>query len=412
MSKRSMSRALRGLLLLSGLLPLECISAADLFQNRILPLAKSPEHSSCTECHFSGVELRNYIQDSEQATFASLRDAGLIDTRHPEKSKLLQFIARRPEKPNELTEKVRRQELDAFTAWINSAVKDPELLKAKSGIRPANEVAPEVIRHARKDHVVSRFVDSIWSEIGRCQNCHSPDRNQHQIGRMKEEEVEAISWIVPGDPAATLQKLVDTGNIDLEHPDSSPVLTKPAVLVEHGGGPKFFPGSDTYRKFSAFLNDYAAIRANRYATPSELPPASDELVLLTEQQLRITNIPKAFAGKSLQVNLFAWNASNENWETNRCATAFSRVNGKDGIWQNQIQLVLSTQDVETPKKRKTLLLPEGRYKVEILIDTEGQTETDYLARLTDRNQQGVTEISGPWPPGYQPPRIIKFPESR
>lgn len=412
MSKRSVSQSLRRLLLLSVLVSAANVSAGDLFQDRILPLAKSPEHSSCTECHFSGVELKNYIQDSEQATFASLRDAGLIDTREPEKSKLLQFIARRPEKPSELTERVRRKELEAFTAWINSAVKDPELLAAKSGIRPANEVSPEVIRHARKDHVVSRFIDSIWSEIGRCQNCHSPDRNKHQIGRLKKEEVEAISWIVPGDPAATLQKLVDTGNIDLEHPDHSPVLTKPAVLVEHGGGPKFFPGSDTYRKFSEFLNDYAAIRNDQYHTVAELPKASEELVLLTEQQLRITNIPAAFAGKSLQVNLFAWDASSNTWQTTRCATAFSRVNGKDGVWQNQIQLVLPTDGVDTPKKRKTLLLPEGRYKAEILVDTDGQTETDHLTRLTAKNQQGVTEISGPWPPGYQPPRIIRFPEPR
>lgn len=44
------------------------------------------------------------------------------------------------------------------------------------------------------------------------------------------DDIDAISWIVPRDPAGTLQKLVDTGNINLDEPDASLVLTKPLGL--------------------------------------------------------------------------------------------------------------------------------------------------------------------------------------
>ncbi|MCA9066260.1 MAG: hypothetical protein KDA96_24500, partial [Planctomycetaceae bacterium] len=198
----------------------------DLFRTRILPLATAPEGSSCTECHFSGVELRNYIQKDEASTFAALRKAGLIDLDDPANSRLLQFINRRPDQPNELTERVRRQELAAFSTWIEAAVRNADLLKATT--EQSIEVSEELVRHARNDRVVSAFMDSIWSERQRCQSCHSPEFNRGQIGRRTREEVDAISWIVPGDPAATLKKLEDSGNIDLSDPLVSPVLTKPA----------------------------------------------------------------------------------------------------------------------------------------------------------------------------------------
>ena len=57
--------------------------AGEIFERRILPIAKSPRASSCTECHFAGVDLKQYILDDAAQTFAALREQGLLDVERP-----------------------------------------------------------------------------------------------------------------------------------------------------------------------------------------------------------------------------------------------------------------------------------------------------------------------------------------
>src|SRR5688572_1657503 len=126
-----------------------------IFERRILPILTAKNPSSCSECHLSGVDLKDYVRPTQEETFAALKSAGLIDTARPEASKLLAFIARKPDKPSLITEKVRQQEYEAFRAWIAAAVKDPTLAKSKAidgSIGP--DLPKEVIRHARKDRVL------------------------------------------------------------------------------------------------------------------------------------------------------------------------------------------------------------------------------------------------------------------
>src|SRR3954454_19507091 len=68
-------------------------SPAQVFETRILPIFKSPNPSSCVQCHLAGVELKDYILPSAEKTFRSLRDQGLIDLASPEKSKILTLIS-------------------------------------------------------------------------------------------------------------------------------------------------------------------------------------------------------------------------------------------------------------------------------------------------------------------------------
>ena len=385
--------------------------AGTIFSQRILPILKSEKSSSCTECHFAGVELRDYIFEDQAKTFASLKAAGLIDVAKPGESKLLQFIGRTPEKPDPLLEKVRKNELAAFRSWIIAAVREPELLNAKSDTDIGISLPPEVIRHARRDRVLSSFLDNIWSEMGRCINCHSPERNRDKIGRngFTKEDVDAISWIVPSDPAGTLKKLVEGGNIDLDDPAASPVLTKPAGLSEHKGGPKFFPGSQTYRNFLAFLTDYAAITTGKYQSRGDLPAAPTEITLLSEQQLRITDIPEKFTDMALQVDIYRRVPGTKNWSEQRWATGFSRVNGKQHVWQNPILVTAPTGSPRAQELRQHALLPPGEYLVRILVDQSRQTEKNPAHELTSKDQVAEVQIAGQWKPGYQPPRIITFP---
>src|ERR1700680_3078587 len=66
----------------------------QVFEKRIMPIFKSPNPSSCMQCHLAAVDLKNYILPSSKDTFLALRDQGLIDLDKPENSKILRLINR------------------------------------------------------------------------------------------------------------------------------------------------------------------------------------------------------------------------------------------------------------------------------------------------------------------------------
>src|SRR6188474_2662843 len=74
--------------------------ALAIFDKRIKPILQAEKPSSCAECHLSGVDLKDFIRPTQQATFASLVAGGMIDVKQPAESKLLKFIERKPEKPS------------------------------------------------------------------------------------------------------------------------------------------------------------------------------------------------------------------------------------------------------------------------------------------------------------------------
>jgi hypothetical protein len=104
-----------------------------IFEQRIMPIFRSPNPSSCTECHLAGVDLKNYILPSHEKTFLSLRDQGLIDLENPADSKILRLIAMRGgtnQGASLINAKVREAEFSAFSDWIKASSKDPSLRSA------------------------------------------------------------------------------------------------------------------------------------------------------------------------------------------------------------------------------------------------------------------------------------------
>ena len=51
----------------------ESNSALAVFKERILPIFRSPEPSSCMECHLGFVDLKDYISADQGETFAADR---------------------------------------------------------------------------------------------------------------------------------------------------------------------------------------------------------------------------------------------------------------------------------------------------------------------------------------------------
>jgi hypothetical protein len=336
------------------------ITALAVFENRILPIFQAKKPSSCTECHLSGVDLKDYIHQSQEKTFASLVSVGLVDVEKPDESKILQFISRRPEQPNLITDKVRQQEHDAFQAWIRVAVKDPNLLAAKSSESIGPQMPDEVIRHARKDRVLASFIENVWTEVGRCAACHSPDQNQKQV----KEHGEQVSWITLDDPQSTLNHMVDAGIVNIEEPLESMLITKPTMQVEHGGGQKMVVGDRTYKQFRRFIDDYASVVNGKYSTTNELPEGSDEVSVVTDIWFKITDVPAKYDMILLQTDFYRW--TDNGWSDYRVASSDRPVFGGGNLWQHSLSLT-APRESKWADEMKSKRLPGGRYLVKRVL---------------------------------------------
>jgi len=381
-------------------------SSLAIFERRILPIMQAKNPSSCSECHLSGVDLKDYIRPTQDETFAALRDGGLIDVKQPDKSKLLAFIARKPEQPSLVTDKVRGQELEAFRSWITAAVKQPQLLAAKGTTGKVGPQLPdEVIRHARKDRVLSSFVDNVWAEVGRCAACHSPDRNQQQVKKHGEH----ISWIKLNDPAATLAYLREAELIDLGKPEKSLLLLKPLNQVRHGGGQKMAFGDRTYKQFRQFIDDLAATEQAKYTAAEQLPSPASEVSGVSEVWFKLEGVPAKYDKRVLQVDLYRWDEANKDWSKDRWATADRPVFGGGQLWQNHLSIVAPRDSERADSIRRSPALPPGKYLAKIYIDAQNKFERQYPATLGAGDLVGQVEVESRWPAGYGQMTVAKFP---
>ena len=379
----------------------------DVFTRRILPILNSAKPSSCAECHLSGVDLKDYIRSNQAETFAALVKGGMIDANQPQKSKLLEFISRAPEKPTIVSADVRKEELAAFKAWIEEAVRDPELLRAKAGSESIGPKLPvEIVRHARNDRVLASFIDNVWSEATRCAACHSPLLNQKQV----KEHGEQVSWITPDDPAATLRHLVDAGLIDTDEPTQSRILQKPTMQVKHGGGIKMVVGDRSYKQFRKFLEDYAATSAGAYKTAKELPGPDAEVSRVSEVWFKLTDVPEDFDQQLMQVDLYRQDDSTKSgWSNDRWATSDRQVFGKGKLWQHSLSLIAPRDSDRAHELLTRPSLTPGTYLVRIYVDRAGRLEKDWQAELGDGDFVGQVEVESLWPAGYGSMTSATFP---
>ena len=331
-------------------------TALAIFERRILPIFQSVKPSSCAECHLSGVDLKEYIRPTQQQTFASLVSAGLIDVAKPDDSKILQFISRRPQQPILVTENVRQQEYEAFREWVRAAVSDSALIADKDAQPIGSQLPEEVIRHARSDRVLESFVENVWTEVGRCAACHSPDRNQKQVS----EHGEQVSWIKLGDPEATFKYMLEAELIDTNNPEDSLLLLKPMMQVKHGGGQKMVIGDRTYKQFRQFVDDYVAVVQSKYTKIEQLPEPNPETSVVTDIWLKVEGVPAKFDKMLMQVDVYQQTAT--GWSENRVATSDRPIFGGGNLWQHSLSLT-ANRDSDWAKQIPAQKLPSGKYLV-------------------------------------------------
>ena len=379
-----------------------------------MPIFKSPNPSSCTECHLAGVDLKNYILPSHEKTFVSLRDQGLIDLENPADSKILRLIAMgggTNQGASLVRAKVRDAEYAAFAEWIKASSNDPKLRNAPK-LSPNELGKPprpnEVIRYARLDRVLASFEENFWSQRFRCMGCHGASGSENE--KLVAEHGEDVTWM-KDTAEATLKYLTGTENVNVEKPERSRLLLKPLNEVKHGGGQKMLRGDITYKAFRTFLEDYANTVKDRYANATELPkPTIRPATFGTESWFKITDTPPEWDEKLLQVNVHAWNAASNSWEAEAIGSSDRAVSGKFKLWQHTLALSAAKDSERGKQWSRKASLPAGRYLVKVYVDTNERLKREWQSALDESEFIGETILETKWPSGYG--RMTSIPASQ
>jgi hypothetical protein len=380
-------------------------SAEQVFEKRIMPIFKSPNPSSCVQCHLAGVDLKDYILPSAEKTFRSLRDQGLIDLANPERSKILTLISmgKSDSKSPAITAAKRQAEYDAFAAWIKACAADPALhdspkLNAGELAKPAKP--NEVIRHARTDRLLESFERTVWAMRFRCMNCHTEGTPQNDKNR--KEYGDRVAWVKKAGAAATMEYLLSSKLINPDDPEKSLLLQKPLGVVKHVGGIKFAVGDQGHKAFREWVEDVAAIKAGKYAKAADLPVVEKApLQFGTEAWVKLNDTPPAWGDKLLQVDVYAWDDKAGKWEAKPVATTDRKVWGKGKLFQHTITLLAEPGSARATAFAKRPALPPGRYLLKVYVDADDRMAKDWKAKLGESDYVGQVEVPrAAWKEGY------------
>jgi len=421
--------------------------ALALFEQRIVPIFRSPRPSSCVQCHLASVDLKNYILPSAEKTFASLRDQGLIDLADPGKSKILKLIQMGE---NDLDRgaklihaKTRQAEYEAFEAWIKACCGDPKFrdLPAVNASDLARPERPDaVIRHNRKDRLLDSFVRNVWSQRMRCFPCHTPfeldaTSPQHakprETHRQFEEQFGQRMNIFRESPAATLRQLMASSRkpaaghlplINVQEPAKSLLVLKPtskvppkdasgqfekpsyAEPVSHMGGLKMFVDDHSYKAFLAWIRDYARVVGDEYASLADLPPDN---WYPTKQVLRLSDALWA-EGTGVQLFIHAWNDQRAAWEPE--ATAFTQGIVTPRRMINGTLFLIAASGKRAEWDSAGAALAPGKYLIKAYVDSQHRLADDPTLLLGGGDFYGQAEIQARWREGF--PQAEMLPAER
>lgn len=401
----------------------------DIFNERILPIFRSPNPSSCVQCHLASVDLKDYILPSSERTFVSLRDQGLVDLKQPAESKILSLI-RMGERDadagaNLIHKKMRDAELVAFASWIEACCKDDRLRSLPASKVVARPVHPDaIIRHARKSRIVDSFVRNVWSQRMRCFPCHTPHEidsanPKHKIAVKRQSEfAEKYNrgmlrrlHFFRKTPEETLGYLLSDSKktpenrlplINIEEPTKSLIVLKPTAKlpkrkadktferpsylepVSHMGGLKMHKDDQSYKSVLAWIRDYSNLTSGQYTSVKDLPADN---WYPTQKVIRLRKIP-------------------EEWKVGTVFQLFVHVKG-------EVEPVAFTQGTVTPrqivngslflfgKPNRTTgspppVLEPGEYVVKVYADGDGNVAKDPAALLTDGDLIGSIKRTAKW----------------
>ena len=410
------------------------------FEQRLMPIFKSEDPSSCVQCHLSSVDLRDYILPSSRETFLSLRDQGLIDTEQPRESKILHLIEMGDSDPDSLARRIhaktRMMEYEAFASWIEACCQDSELrdaTAAKGTSQVGPSVSDEVIRHARKDRVLDSFVRNIWSQRMRCFPCHTPselDKNNPMhvkpIERYEEfvRQYGARMNVFRETPQETMRSLIassrkHTGDrlplINVREPLQSLLLLKPMaklpaldengvranpsarIPVSHMGGIKLHKDDHSYKAFAAWLQDYASSVSGVYESDDALP---EDNWFPTEHVIRFKELPATWPALSTaQVVVHRWDPERKAWSAEPAAFTQSIVTPRKMI--NGVLFALAGPEDRNRLNPTGETLQPGKVQLRVYLDRDEAIAESPAVLLNDREPDATAMIDAAFGKGFK-----------
>lgn len=415
----------------------------ELFNQRIMPIFRSPNPSSCVQCHLAAVDLKQYILPSHEATFASLRKQGLIDLERPSESKILELIGmgdRDADRQARLIHaKTRRAEYEAFAAWIEACCLDSQLLERTSSVdgEAAGPSKPDpVIRHARKSRLVESFVRNVWSQRMRCFPCHTPheiDPNNPQHQKPAERQREMVKQygrrvnIFLETPEATLQQMIVNSRkstethlpmFNLDDPRKSLLVLKPTSKlppknengtferassvepVAHMGGLKMHVDDQSYKSFVSWIQDYANVVGDRYQSVDDLPADN---WYPTQIVLRMKDCPDSWPAKT-PVQLFVYERNELEAAGSAEPIAFTQGTVTPRGIVNGALFLLQQPPNDAPADE----LPAGEYRIAIHVDKQGLLDKDPTLLLGEDTRVGQVHVKSDWPQGFRDATMISY----
>ena len=415
-----------------------------IFEQRIMPILRSTNPSSCVQCHLASVDLKNYILPSAEKTFQSLRDQGLINLDTPADSKVLQLIQMGDQDLDRgaklIHAKTRQAEYQAFAAWIQSCCNDPKFRDLPP--LDSNEVAKppkplDVIRHNRKDRVLDSFVRNVWSQRMRCYPCHTPfelevqaeHSNPRETHRKFEEQYGQRMNIFRQSPAETMRHLIISSRkpaadrlplINTKEPRHSLLVLKPtakvpgkdangrpiapsnSLPVSHGGGLKMFVDDQSYKSFMAWIEDYARVVDDQYQSAHDLPLDN---WIPTKHVIRMSDVPKNWSETSaVQMFVYAWDTANSTWDSRPTAFTQGRITPRSFVNGSLFLFGSSTHSGESQSEKSSL--PAGKYLVKVYVDQRQRMSNNATLLLSDEDFIGQAEIEAQWREGFQSAEIF------
>jgi hypothetical protein len=253
------------------------VKPSQTFRDRVEPLLREDDVSTCNQCHLSGVDLNAFVRSTPCKTMACLVEQDLVDLDEPEQSRILGWIERAKPDSALITDDVIQQEYQGFLEWIVASAACPQAcagvacgnpssgpLCPTTGHDAESEEPPEAIDGCSDEDLEHAFYRDVYAWRGRCFPCHYDTE--------VDADPAAPRWLsAKGNcetgSVTTLRNVLRRGYLDLDEPDSSLLLLKPlsnpdVYGVEHSGGPKFEDEQDpAYASFQRFIEHYAACAA-------------------------------------------------------------------------------------------------------------------------------------------------------
>jgi hypothetical protein len=158
------------------------------------------------------------------------------------------------------------------------------------------------------------------------------------------------------------------------------------------------PDDQSYKSFIAWIQDYARVVGNGYASVADLPADN---WYASKQVLKLTQAPEEWAeGTPVQLVLHSWYEQDAQWSAEPVAFTQGTVTPMHVV--NGTLFLLAREDSVTGDlDAENSLLPGGKYLVKVYVDTQHRLAADPARLLGEEDLSGKIVLDKPrWREGF------------